>query len=1051
MNRSLFACLALGAGTALWTACGPAAITAGIVSGFDSSSNSAPALAVSTLTIGGANELDGVWFTSGATVTAEVQLDPVDAGAHVVLVEDANVLEAVKIEPAAGGTPGLATRSIALPRAGSYQLQVKAVELGAGDPQGAIASPDRVATIVVDRDPPQILDAVTTRPNSGKRLAVQWAPAVDRQLSHYLVRWTQDGQPMSEVRVDSTLTAVDLPETGAFAACSDLRELHVRAVDAAGNVSDTTPVAVSIACGGVGAFALAASLSMPGTATDVAADDLNHDGAEDLVATLPDQSALFVAIADPQNPRGAPQLAFTTQTLTLPGSTPSLVKIDDFNRDGNLDLLLGDGIANNVTFIPGDGTGAFDLSSVLVSPTAIAMVDMGVDDATRDGSLDVMTLHTAPGIDSTAVLLVGAGDGSFAMQTPLTVGGDVGRVILADYNRDSASDLVALDAAGPTLTLFRNNGTGIFIADGTAALTETPVDVLAEDMDGDRQPDLVVLTPQQVWLARGNGSGFDAPVAGAPSGGATQVLTEDLNSDAIPDVLLRQATQMDPALGGGSNGRGTGVFNPTGTPVGVAASAATVSDFDADRIEDFAAAVDTELQVWAGVGATKRSNSAYTRLLDPFEGSFPPESLGAGLQDVNRDGVVDLVTIDTAENRVSVFVQEGADGQGTGRFVKEGTAAAGFNPLSLAFADFDRDNITDMVLPSQVSAQQPTVLTLLRGRDDPVDRFTNGGALTIEGAQFGTPGPRTVRGIAAADLNRDGQVDLVLGAQGKDGAPLEGRVIIGELQVDSSPLVAPTFAVATLFDFTAPHIQIGMLIGTPVQTVRVADVNHDNEDDLIVTLGVMTNQSAAPACRTVTTPSGGPSPEDFGQLAILLGRRDQPFGFEDPVYTRLNWVRPGTAFTHDIDRDGNVDLVVSMSGCNGRNRRFEVLRGSGDGSFAPLNPPLLLAEGGGTDPAVPGTQVLGGAFLSDIDGDEVLDFVYGVEQTAGDAVLFFRKGELGTFEFGPPQELATRLNGPRVSFMGPNDINGDGANDILSVSRDNITVLLGVGERRGRQ
>jgi hypothetical protein len=79
---------------------------------------------------------------------------------------------------------------------------------------------------------------------------------------------------------------------------------------------------------------------------------------------------------------------FTLATYPIPGQ-PRAVLAADFNRDGNLDLLVGvDESSGNVLFFPGKGDGSFGspVSTVTTIPFVWAMA---AGDFNHDGKLDV--------------------------------------------------------------------------------------------------------------------------------------------------------------------------------------------------------------------------------------------------------------------------------------------------------------------------------------------------------------------------------------------------------------------------------------------------------------------------------------------------------------------------------------------------------------------------------------------------------------------------------------------------------------------------------------
>ena len=122
----------------------------------------------------------------------------------------------------------------------------------------------------------------------------------------------------------------------------------------------------------------------------------------------------------------------------------------------------------------------------------------------------------------------------------------IAAVAAADVDRDGDLDLVT--GSGSTLTLWRNDGSGTFAADGPAlsgAGRVSAVSALAlGDLDGDGNPELVVgqaMAPLAAWLGDPGGTGSfqpaDAIVPPVPLDVARLVLA-DADGDFDPDLVV---------------------------------------------------------------------------------------------------------------------------------------------------------------------------------------------------------------------------------------------------------------------------------------------------------------------------------------------------------------------------------------------------------------------------------------------------------------------------------------------------------------------------------
>lgn len=144
------------------------------------------------------------------------------------------------------------------------------------------------------------------------------------------------------------------------------------------------------------------------------------------------------------------------------------VPVGDFNKDGKPDLLLRDSTGNNLLVMTGNGDGTFQLSQTINVNNIGATV---VGDVNGDGNLDVVitrsqTYYVSYGSYSTtesATVLLGFGDGSFAVPLTSTLGsqagnGSISSAALGDFNGDGRVDLAAVDPTTLSATVALNDG-----------------------------------------------------------------------------------------------------------------------------------------------------------------------------------------------------------------------------------------------------------------------------------------------------------------------------------------------------------------------------------------------------------------------------------------------------------------------------------------------------------------------------------------------------------------------------------------------------------------
>jgi hypothetical protein len=239
--------------------------------------------------------------------------------------------------------------------------------------------------------------------------------------------------------------------------------------------------------------------------------------------------------------------------------------------------------------------------------------------------------------------------------------------------------------------------------------------------------------------------------------------------------------------------------------------------------------------------------------VDPALG-VPPRGIAVG--DLNEDGKLDLAIPNYAfSGTLSICI-----GNGDGTFHPRQDYWAGAGAVAAIVADLNGDGHQDVI----VGGEDTITLWVLLGRGD--------GTLD---AGVGIPVPNfgETRGIAAADVNGDGKLDLLA------GGPYSIQVLLGNGD--------GTFRQGTTCHGSSPTL---------------GDVNHDGNVDI------------------VSPYFGGTD----GPL-VLLGNGDGTFQAERlyPGATNSGY----SAAITDLDHDGNSDIVIESFWC------VSIHTGNGSGAF----------------------------------------------------------------------------------------------------------------------
>jgi len=348
--------------------------------------------------------------------------------------------------------------------------------------------------------------------------------------------------------------------------------------------------------------------------------------------------------------------------LPPPSSVPESIAVGDFNRDGNLDMVVAsycsDASCNtgviNVFF--GKGDGSFTSPVQLLGQTQTIAV--GVADFNGDGNPDIIALNRCGQnpCDATGVVQVFLGNGDGTFQTPHNsqLGGFYSLAMaIADFNGDGKPDVMITWLGGFT----QNNG-GFVIALGTGdggftspvlhTADRYPAGLAAADFNGDGKTDLAMIADQSgnVDILMGNGDGTFDPTSSFHSGVGVAVQAADINGDGVLDLAVVTPTLVI------SYGNGDGTFS---APIGL-----TISPGSGPRqvaTGDFSGDGRTDLAVAAGdidtlVVFINQPNGTFKK--QTYPASSGPVGVVSG--DLNHDGALDLMVLEEKTNTVDVFL-----------------------------------------------------------------------------------------------------------------------------------------------------------------------------------------------------------------------------------------------------------------------------------------------------------------------------------------------------------------------------------------------------------
>ena len=488
----------------------------------------------------------------------------------------------------------------------------------------------------------------------------------------------------------------------------------------------------------------------------VAVADLNKDGILDVVygESYSAGGDLLVRYGTSTNP-----VAFGPEVvIDSPGKYVNGIDIADYNKDGNLDILISAASTDDAPIIF-DGPDFVTYHKLGAAPPSVPYPVKWVD-FDKDGDLDVVA-----GTSTGKVLYYENNNGVYS---PLRVLSDtenyIGGFDVTDLDKDGLNDIVYADWNARHIEALysinteeynisldvANNGNKDMVKSRELSYglptsigggNSIMKGLVAHDMNLDYKKDLVAASRDgNVYYYEANGNGFNAPenLGGLPDFGycdypttceMRDVAVADLNHDAYPDIVAvgRNGTQdyLLEYLGNSSGFDAPTILGNNGS------RSVETADINQDGFSDIITG-DENGKVWyypsSGYSPVNIAN-----LSQPIE--------EIKIIDYDHDGDLDVFALALGDNVYKI------ENTGSGSFAAP--VAIGAATYGMAFNDYNKDGLPDLFA---------TNMNVYEGDSSEADGFKSALDITAVG---------TLSRITLADMNYDGLTDLI--AAGNNG------------------------------------------------------------------------------------------------------------------------------------------------------------------------------------------------------------------------------------------------------------------------------------------
>jgi len=299
-----------------------------------------------------------------------------------------------------------------------------------------------------------------------------------------------------------------------------------------------------------GIITFEANVNIPsmGDSQGAVTGDLDGDGKPDVVVYNYDSSSISV-IRNTSTPgnisMGAPAKYFTGPSITR----PSGAIIHDVDGDGKPDIIVANYYSQTIAVFKNLSTNGniildtrIDYSTPAGYPTGIVVRDLD-----GDGKPELIAAVIGPDNVSAFLNTSVPGTITFALNKNFTAGNRPYDITASDIDGDTKLDIVIPNINGNTVSVFRNLSTSGNLS--MAANQDYPTDsgptrTSVTDMDGDGKPDIVVvnIANQTVSIFRNNSTPgnvviqprFDYSTSTNSGRGALG----DIDGDGVPDIVV---------------------------------------------------------------------------------------------------------------------------------------------------------------------------------------------------------------------------------------------------------------------------------------------------------------------------------------------------------------------------------------------------------------------------------------------------------------------------------------------------------------------------------
>jgi hypothetical protein len=220
----------------------------------------------------------------------------------------------------------------------------------------------------------------------------------------------------------------------------------------------------------------------------IAVKDFNNDSRLDFAVTISRKDQIGILLRDKSEPFGQ----YTTFSTGI-ASYPSAVAVQDFDKDGRLDIAVANYKKNNICILFGFGNGSFmNCKTYPTGPYSVPN-SIVIGDIDGDKNYDIVVTNSNT---SEIGIFFGYRNGTFGVLKTYGTGYGSGPSFasIADLNRDNLTDIVIANTGINTVVIFYGTGNRTFSKSESYPFNYNyrPTSVVIGDLNNDSWSDITV-------------------------------------------------------------------------------------------------------------------------------------------------------------------------------------------------------------------------------------------------------------------------------------------------------------------------------------------------------------------------------------------------------------------------------------------------------------------------------------------------------------------------------------------------------------------------------